>query len=165
MRAARSKSAFRRCRITTMCRERRSRRWPAGYSLWVGAGQKPAEYKGVAQFVSFLMEPDLQVELSAVAGFLPMTSAARAAAGSKLLKADTAGLNVAYAQLQGPGALRVLRVSENRAGADHHRRGTRSRLVRQDAGQAGARQRCPAGQCLLLAGAPKALAPAPQRKK
>jgi sn-glycerol 3-phosphate transport system substrate-binding protein len=52
---------------------RRSRRLAGGYSLWVGAGQKPAEYKGVAQFVSFLMEPDLQVEFSAVAGFLPMT--------------------------------------------------------------------------------------------
>jgi sn-glycerol 3-phosphate transport system substrate-binding protein len=83
-----------------------------GYSLWVGGGQKPAEYKGVAQFVSFLLEPDLQVELTAASGFLPMTSAARAAAGSKLLKADVAGLNVAYAQLQGPGALRALRVSE-----------------------------------------------------
>ncbi len=83
-----------------------------GYSLWVGGGQKPAEYKGVAQFVSFLMEPDLQVEFSVVGGFLPMTAAARAAANSKLLKADTAGLRVAYAQLQGPGALRVLRVAE-----------------------------------------------------
>lgn len=83
-----------------------------GYSLWVGGGQKPAESKGVAQFVSFLMEPDLQVEFSVVGGFLPMTAAARAAANSKLLKADTAGLRVAYAQLQGPGALRVLRVSE-----------------------------------------------------
>lgn len=83
-----------------------------GYSLWVGAGQKPAEYKGVAQFVSFLMEPDLQVELSAAAGFLPMTAAARAAAGSKLLQADAAGLKVAYAQLQGPNALRALRVSD-----------------------------------------------------
>jgi sn-glycerol 3-phosphate transport system substrate-binding protein len=110
--AARWRSVFRRCRITTMCRARRSRRWPVGYSLWVGAGQKPAEYKGVAQFVSFLLEPDLQVEFTAASGFLPMTSAARAAAGSKLLKADVAGLNVAYAQLQGPGALRTLRVSE-----------------------------------------------------
>ncbi len=83
-----------------------------GYSLWVGGGQKPAEYKGVAQFVSFLMEPDLQVEFSAAGGFLPMTAAARAAADSKLLKADAAGLKVAYAQLQGPGALRSLRVAE-----------------------------------------------------
>jgi sn-glycerol 3-phosphate transport system substrate-binding protein len=83
-----------------------------GASLWVGGGQKPAEYKGVAQFVSFLMEPELQVELTAVSGYLPMTPAARAAAESKLLKADVAGLNVAYRQLQGPLALRALRVSE-----------------------------------------------------
>jgi len=83
-----------------------------GYSLWVAAGRKPAEYKGVAQFVGFLMEPDLQVELTAASGYLPMTAAARAAAGSKLLKTDVAGLNVAYRQLQGPAALRTLRVSE-----------------------------------------------------
>lgn len=135
-----------------------------GYSLWVGAGQKPVEYKGVAQFVSFLMEPDLQVEFSAVAGFLPMTPAARAAAGSKLLKADTAGLNVAYAQLQGPGALRVLRVSENE----------RVRIITEEELEAAWSGKTPAKQALdnavqrgnlLLAGAPKALAPAPQRKK
>ena len=84
----------------------------AGASLWVGAGQKPAEYKGVANFVSFLLQPDVQVELTAAEGFLPMTPAARAAAGSKLLKADVSGLNVAYAQLQGKGALRSVRVSE-----------------------------------------------------
>ncbi|WP_313954125.1 extracellular solute-binding protein [Accumulibacter sp.] len=83
-----------------------------GASLWVGAGKKPAEYKGVAQFVSFLMEPDLQVEFTAVEGFLPMTAVARAAAGSQLLRADVAGLEVAYAQLQGKGALRELRVSQ-----------------------------------------------------
>jgi sn-glycerol 3-phosphate transport system substrate-binding protein len=135
-----------------------------GYSLWVGAGQKPAEYKGVAQFVSFLMEPDLQVEFSAVAGFLPMTPAARAAAGSKLLKADTAGLNVAYAQLQGPGALRALRVSENE----------RVRIITEEELEAAWAGKTPAKQALdnavqrgnlVLSGASKAPAPAPQRKK
>lgn len=84
----------------------------SGASLWVGAGRKPAEYKGVASFVSFLLNPELQVEFSAVEGFLPMTAAARAAAGSKLLKADVAALTVASSQLQGPAALRVMRVSE-----------------------------------------------------
>ncbi|MCM8596857.1 extracellular solute-binding protein [Accumulibacter sp.] len=83
-----------------------------GASLWVGAGQKPDDYKGVAHFVAFLLEPDIQVELTAVAGFLPMTPAARAAAESKLLKGDVAELKVAYRQLQGPAALRTLRVSE-----------------------------------------------------
>ena len=83
-----------------------------GASLWAAAGRKPAEYKGIAQFVRFLMEPDLQVQLTAASGFLPMTAAARAAAGSKLLQADVAGLNIAYRQLQGPAALRTIRVSE-----------------------------------------------------
>jgi sn-glycerol 3-phosphate transport system substrate-binding protein len=83
-----------------------------GYSLWVAAGQKPADYKGIAQFVNFLMEPEMQVEMSAAEGYLPMTAAARAAANSKLLKADAAGLKVAYTQLQGPAALRSVRVSE-----------------------------------------------------
>jgi sn-glycerol 3-phosphate transport system substrate-binding protein len=41
-----------------------------------------------------------------------MTPVARAAASSKLLKADLAGLQVAYGQLQGKGTLRALRVSQ-----------------------------------------------------
>lgn len=83
-----------------------------GASLWVGAGKKAAEYKGVARFVSFLLEPDLQVEFTALGGFLPLTPVARAAADSQLLRADVAGLDVAYLQLQGKGALRELRVSQ-----------------------------------------------------
>ncbi len=83
-----------------------------GASLWVGAGRKPTEYKGVARFIAFLLEAEQQVELTAAAGYLPMTSAALAAAGSKLLKTDLASLNVAHRQLQGPNALRSLRVSQ-----------------------------------------------------
>ena len=83
-----------------------------GASLWIGAGQKATEYKGVASFISFLMQPEVQVELTAQEGFLPMSPAARAAAESKLLKDDVAALSVAGRQLQGPAALRVIRVSE-----------------------------------------------------
>lgn len=83
-----------------------------GASLWIGAGKKPAEYKGIARFVSFLMGAEFQVELTRAGGFLPMTPVARAAAKSKLLKADMLGLDVAYAQLQGKGTLRALRVSQ-----------------------------------------------------
>lgn len=135
-----------------------------GYSLWVGAGQKPAEYKAVAQFVSFLMEPNLQVEFSAAAGFLPMTAAARAAAGSKLLQADVAGLNVAYAQLKGPGALRVLRVSEIE----------KVRIIAEEELEAAWSGKTPPKQALdnavqrgnlVMSGAPAAQAKAPARKK
>jgi sn-glycerol 3-phosphate transport system substrate-binding protein len=83
-----------------------------GASWWFGAGLKPAEYKGIARFVNFLLGPETQVELTLAGGFLPMTPVARAAASSKLLKADLAGLQVAYGQLQGKGTLRALRVSQ-----------------------------------------------------
>ncbi len=84
----------------------------AGASLWVGAGHKAVDYKGVASFISFLMKPEIQVELTAHEGFLPMSPAARAAAESKLFKDDLVALKVADKQLQGPAALRVIRVSE-----------------------------------------------------
>jgi sn-glycerol 3-phosphate transport system substrate-binding protein len=83
-----------------------------GASLWIGGGMKPAEYKGVARFVSFLLGPEVQVELTMAGGFLPMTPVARAAASSKLLHADLASLQVAYGQLQGKGTLRALHVSQ-----------------------------------------------------
>ncbi|MEF8734040.1 MAG: extracellular solute-binding protein [Candidatus Accumulibacter meliphilus] len=83
-----------------------------GASLWIGAGKNADEYKGVAMFISFLLEPDLQVEFTALEGFLPMTPVARAAANSKLLQADVANLDVAYLQLQGKGSLYPLRVSQ-----------------------------------------------------
>ena len=83
-----------------------------GASLWIGAGKNADEYKGVAMFISFLLEPALQVEFTAMEGFLPMTPVARAAANSKLLQADVANLDVAYLQLQGKGSLHPLRVSQ-----------------------------------------------------
>ena len=83
-----------------------------GSSLWIAAGLKPAEYKGVARFITFLMGPETQIEMTVAGGFLPMTPVARAAASSKLLKGDLAALHVAYAQLHGKGTLRALRVSQ-----------------------------------------------------
>lgn len=83
-----------------------------GASLWIGGGYKAGEYKGAARFVSFLLGAEPQVELTRAGGFLPMTPIARAAARSRLLKIDTAGLDIAYQQLQGKGTLRALRVSQ-----------------------------------------------------
>lgn len=83
-----------------------------GASLWIGGGRKAAEYKGVARFVSFLLGAETQVELTRAGGFLPLTPVAGAVARSRLLKADLAGIHVAYAQLQGKGVLRPLRVSQ-----------------------------------------------------
>ena len=72
-----------------------------GASLWVASGLKPAEAKGVARFVNFILGPEVQINLTLAGGYLPMTPVARAAASSKLLKGDLAAQQVAYAELQG----------------------------------------------------------------
>ena len=83
-----------------------------GSSLWIANGLKPAETRGVAKFVSYVLGPEAQIELTIAGGFLPMTPIARAAASSKLLAADLAGLQVAYAELQGKSSLPVVRVAQ-----------------------------------------------------
>lgn len=83
-----------------------------GASLWIGNGLKPAEIRGAAKFVSYILGPEVQISLTLAGGFLPMTPVARAAASSKLLKADLAGLLVAYAQLQGRTSSPAVRVSQ-----------------------------------------------------
>jgi len=83
-----------------------------GASLWVGAGHSVAEYKQAAKFVSFLLSPEMQVEIVRVYGGLPLTAAARAAARSKLLKDDSSRvLEVAYESLKGAGAKPDVRVA------------------------------------------------------
>ena len=47
-----------------------------GASLWVMAGKKPAEYKGIAKFFTFLSQPELQAEWHQATGYLPITQAA-----------------------------------------------------------------------------------------
>jgi sn-glycerol 3-phosphate transport system substrate-binding protein len=47
-----------------------------GASLWVMAGKKPAEYKGVAAFFNFLSDPKVQSESHKRTGYLPITTAA-----------------------------------------------------------------------------------------
>ncbi len=46
-----------------------------GASLWVMAGKKPEEYKGVAKLFTFLSDTDRQVELHTKSGYLPITKA------------------------------------------------------------------------------------------
>jgi sn-glycerol 3-phosphate transport system substrate-binding protein len=47
-----------------------------GASLWVMAGKKPEEYKGVAQFFEYLSQPDVQSAFHKKTGYLPITLAA-----------------------------------------------------------------------------------------
>ncbi|MFZ4537809.1 extracellular solute-binding protein [Propionivibrio sp.] len=83
-----------------------------GGSLWIGNDLKPAETKGVAKFINYILGPEVQIELTVAGGFLPITPVARAAASSKLLQSDLAGLNVAYSQLQGKTSSPTVRVSQ-----------------------------------------------------
>jgi sn-glycerol 3-phosphate transport system substrate-binding protein len=47
-----------------------------GASLWVMNGKKPDDYKGVAQFFTFLSQPDIQAQWHQETGYLPITMAA-----------------------------------------------------------------------------------------
>jgi sn-glycerol 3-phosphate transport system substrate-binding protein len=47
-----------------------------GASLWVLAGKKPAEYKGVAAFFNFISSPEVQAASHQRTGYLPITTAA-----------------------------------------------------------------------------------------
>jgi sn-glycerol 3-phosphate transport system substrate-binding protein len=47
-----------------------------GASLWVLSGHPEAEYKGVAQFFSFLSQPEVQADWHQQTGYLPITLAA-----------------------------------------------------------------------------------------
>jgi sn-glycerol 3-phosphate transport system substrate-binding protein len=47
-----------------------------GASLWVMAGKKPDEYKGVAKFFKFLSQPEIQAKWHQETGYLPITTAA-----------------------------------------------------------------------------------------
>jgi sn-glycerol 3-phosphate transport system substrate-binding protein len=47
-----------------------------GASLWVMNGKKPDDYKGVAQFFTFLSQPEIQAQWHQETGYLPITMAA-----------------------------------------------------------------------------------------
>jgi sn-glycerol 3-phosphate transport system substrate-binding protein len=47
-----------------------------GGTLWVLKGQKPADYKGVAQFMRFISEPHQQMWWSVTTGYVPITQTA-----------------------------------------------------------------------------------------
>lgn len=46
-----------------------------GASIWVMAGKKPAEYKGVAQFLAYLSKPEVAAASHQRTGYLPVTKA------------------------------------------------------------------------------------------
>jgi len=82
-----------------------------GPSLWIGGGYKKNEYKTAAKFVSFLLAPEMQVQLARIYGHLPLTEAARSVLKAQALRDREQTLEVAYASMKGNGATHPLRIS------------------------------------------------------
>ena len=47
-----------------------------GASVWIMGGKKPEEYKGVAKFMAYLSQPDVQMGWHTKTGYVPITQAA-----------------------------------------------------------------------------------------
>jgi sn-glycerol 3-phosphate transport system substrate-binding protein len=72
-----------------------------GASLWVMAGKKPEEYKGIAKFFSYLSRTDVQREMHEVTGYLPITKAAYEATKASGFYDRNPGREIPILQLTG----------------------------------------------------------------
>ena len=70
-----------------------------GASLWVMSGRKPAEYKGVAKFFTFLSSPDIQADWHQKTGYVPITKAAYELTKKQGFYESNPGTDVAIQQL------------------------------------------------------------------
>jgi len=70
-----------------------------GASLWVMSGKKPVEYKGVADFFSFLSKPDVQSASHKRTGYLPITMAAYEVTDKSGFYKQNPGTDVAVTQM------------------------------------------------------------------
>jgi sn-glycerol 3-phosphate transport system substrate-binding protein len=71
-----------------------------GASLWVMAGKKPAEYAGVAKFLSYLSGPELQAKWHQQSGYVPITLAAYELSKKSGYYDKNPGTDVSIRQLQ-----------------------------------------------------------------
>lgn len=70
-----------------------------GASLWVLAGKKPAEYKGVAKFFTYMSSPEVQAEWHQKTGYVPITKAAYELTKQQGFYEKNPGTDVAIQQL------------------------------------------------------------------
>ena len=68
-------------------------------SLWVVTGKKPAEYKGVAKFFTFMSSPEIQANWHQKTGYVPITKAAYALTKKQGFYETNPGTDVAIEQL------------------------------------------------------------------
>jgi sn-glycerol 3-phosphate transport system substrate-binding protein len=70
-----------------------------GASLWVMSGKKPAEYKGVAKFFTFISQPEVQSASHKRTGYLPITTAAYELTEKSGFYKQNPGTDVAVTQM------------------------------------------------------------------
>ena len=70
-----------------------------GASLWVLSGKKAAEYKGVARFLNYLSQPELQAKWHQDSGYVPITYAAAELTAKSGYYEKNPGADVALRQL------------------------------------------------------------------
>ena len=70
-----------------------------GASLWVMAGKKADEYKGIAQFFTYLSKPDIQAATHQRTGYLPITMAAYELTDKSGFYAKNPGTDVGVTQM------------------------------------------------------------------
>jgi len=70
-----------------------------GASLWVMSGKKPAEYKGVAKFFSFISTPEVQSASHKRTGYLPVTMASYKMTEDSGFYKQNPGTDVAVTQM------------------------------------------------------------------
>jgi sn-glycerol 3-phosphate transport system substrate-binding protein len=70
-----------------------------GASLWVLAGKKPEEYKGVAKFFAFISSPEVQSASHKRTGYLPITTAAYQLTEKSGFYKEHPGTDVAVTQM------------------------------------------------------------------
>jgi sn-glycerol 3-phosphate transport system substrate-binding protein len=70
-----------------------------GASLWVMSGKKPAEYKGVAKFFSFISTPEVQSASHKRTGYLPITTASYELTDKSGFYKQNPGTDVAVTQM------------------------------------------------------------------
>ncbi len=70
-----------------------------GASLWVMAGKKPEEYKGIAKFFSYISSPEVQSASHKRTGYLPVTTAAFVLTDKSGFYKENVGTDVAPNQM------------------------------------------------------------------
>ena len=119
-----------------------------GASLWVMAGKKKDEYKGVAKFLTFLSQPEIQAQFAQETGYVPITIAAYELTEKSGFYNQNPGTDVAVQQLIVKTTEQLARRPRRQSAADPRRdgRGARGRVGRQEDGETGARRRGQAWQ-------------------